>query len=105
MSGGGSSERWARAYRTGEAAGGKLVVAWRRKRAGTWSGLVVLCTDTPTYTFSGKAASFVSGFFEAGRRTPKLVSEAGGVVVVDHAGGLHEGVADGGADEAEAAAF
>ena len=33
------------------------------------------------------------------------VAEAGGVVVVDHAGGLHEGVADGGTDEAEAAAL
>jgi hypothetical protein len=33
------------------------------------------------------------------------VAEAGGEVVVDHANGLHEGVADGGADEGEAAGF
>ena len=33
------------------------------------------------------------------------VAEAGGEVVVDHAGGLHVGVDDGGADEVEAAVF
>ena len=33
------------------------------------------------------------------------MAEAADQVVVDHAGGLHEGVADGGADEAEGAAL
>ena len=37
--------------------------------------------------------------------TELTVAEAGGGVVVDHADGLHESVADGGADEAEAAFF
>ena len=37
--------------------------------------------------------------------TELAVAEAGGGVVVDHADGLHERVADGGADEAEAAFF
>ena len=37
--------------------------------------------------------------------TELAVAEAGGGVVVNHTNGLHEGVADGGADEAEAAFF
>src|ERR1700680_5009520 len=37
--------------------------------------------------------------------TELAVAEAGGGVVVDHADGLHERVADGGADEAEATFF
>jgi hypothetical protein len=34
-----------------------------------------------------------------------LIAEAVAGVIVDHAGGLHEGVADGGPDESEAAVF
>ena len=54
----------------------------------------------------GRGQTRMSTVRQCGRSSgtrERLVAEAGGEVVVDEAGGLHEGVANGGADEAKSA--